>query len=186
LFLGYPSYAYLYFGKNNEIDGSNGCTINACSWKFVPNLESLDITYQDTSLLPGGQLTKLDLPDTDTADKLMFYEHQKQFRRTAPTYESFFDDYLGIKPHSLCIFSQYNINSFPSGQYIVIDLRDLYLQDQKLTELDRFYINLKFNNVLSPDGYQIGLITVAQKKVVLKPSGEHGIINAAGKQQIQG
>lgn len=164
--LGYPSYAYLYWDTNNNVDGANGHALNSSVWRFPPNLESLDITYADTSMLPGGQLTKLDLVATDTADKLAFYDYQKNFRRLPVTYETFFDEFL--------------------GQYVVLDMRELYLQDQKLTELDKVIIHMKFNNNLSPDGYQIGLIAVAEKKCVLKPTGEHGIINAAGKQQIQG
>lgn len=163
--LGYPSYAFLYFSTNNAVDGSNGHALNSTVWKFPENLESLDVTYQDHSLLPGGQLTKLDMPATDTADKMMFFDHQKQFRRHQVTYESFYDESI--------------------GQYVLLDLRDLYLQDAKLGELDRIMVHMKFNNNLSPEGYQIGLIAVAEKKIVLKPTGEHGIINAAGKPQIQ-
>lgn len=164
--LGYPTCCYIFFSTNDQIDGANGHSVNASCWKFPPNLESLDVTYQQTSLLPGGQLTKLDLPGTDTADKLMFYEHQKQFRRVPGPYEQFFDESL--------------------GQYVVLDLSTLYLQDHKLTELDHIMLSLKFNNNLSPEGYQIGLQAVTEKKAVLKPSGEHGIVNAAGKPQIQG
>lgn len=164
--LGYPSYAYLYWSTNDAVDGSNGHALNTNVWRFPPNIESLDVTYQDTSMLPGGQLTKLDLPATDTADKMVFFDQQKNFRRLPVTYESFYDESL--------------------GQYVLLDLRDLYLQEQKLTELDRIHINMKFNNNLSPDGYQIGLIAVCEKKLVLKPTGEHGIINAMGKPQIQG
>lgn len=164
--LGYPTCCYIFFSTNDDIDGANGHSVNTSCWKFPPNLESLDVTYQQTSLLPGGPLTKLDLPNTDTPDKLMFYEHQKQFRRVPGPYEQFFDESL--------------------GQYVVLDLSTLYLQDTKLTELDHILLTLKFNNALSPEGYQIGLQAVTEKKAVLKPSGEHGIVNAAGKPQIQG
>lgn len=165
--LGYPTLVYIYFMTNDEIDGTNGHVQNSSVWKFPPNLESFDLTYQGNSLLPSGEVTKLDLPATDTMSKLCFFEHQANFRRDAGTYESFFDD--------------------GTGQYIVVDLRDLYLQQhQKLSELDHMTFSMKFNNNLSPNNYQIGMFALTEKKFVMKTNNEHGVVNAAGKPQISG
>jgi hypothetical protein len=151
---------------NDEIDGTNGHTLNSTVWKFPPNLESFDLTYLNQSLLPSGQVTRLDNPSADNPSKRAFYNHQSNFRRDPGPYEAFYDE--GVQ------------------QYIALDLRDLYLQQEKLTQLDHLQLILKFNNNLSPNNYQIGLTAVTEKKLILKPSGEHGIVNAAGKPQIQG
>ena len=163
--IGYPTLLYVYFERSDNIDGINGANVNTTVYKFPPNLDSIDITYQETSLLPGGELRKLDLPELDTHDKMYFFDDQKRFRRHPGTYETFFDD--GVQ------------------QYILIELTDLYLQDAKLSELDALKVSLKFNNRLSPEGWQIGLMPVNEKMFELKPTGEHIITNSAGKQQIQ-
>lgn len=163
--IGYPTILYIYFDTSANLEGIDGFTANTTVSKFPTNLESLDVTYQDQSLLPGGELTKLDLPSLDTHNKLYFYEHQKKFRRFPGTYDDFFDN--GVQ------------------QYVVFDLSHLYLQDAKMADLDYLKLTMKFNNRLSPEGWQIGLLPVNEKLFDLKPTGEHLITNSAGKQQIQ-
>jgi len=161
--LGLPSYLIFYFDTSDGLEGSNGHNVNTTVYRFPPNLESLNVTYQGESLLPGGQVTKLDMPGTDTADKLAFYEHQAKFRRVPGTYDTFFDD--------------------GTQQYVVIPMTDLYLQDSKMFELDKVHLKLKFSNDLSPEGWQIGVVSAAEKKLTLKSSGEHVVTNSTGKPQ---
>lgn len=163
--IGYPTLLYIFFDKSVNIDGINGHPVNTTVFKFPPNVEALDVTYQESSLLPGGELTKLDLPGIDTHNKMYFFDQQKKFRRHPGTYEDFF--HKGVQ------------------QYIVLDLTDMYLQDAKMSDLDALKVTLKFNNLLSPDGWQICLLPVNEKLFTLKPTGEHIITNSAGKQQIQ-
>jgi hypothetical protein len=153
--LNQPSLLYFFFEPNENLEGHNGHVLNTSVFKFPPNLETLNITFQTESLLSGGAVTKLDLPGTDTADKMSFFLQQAKFRREPRTYDEFFDE--GIQ------------------QYVVMDISNLYLQDQKMHELDKIHLKLKFNADLAPPGWQIGVIAVAEKKFVLKPNGEHVI-----------
>jgi hypothetical protein len=158
-----PTYLVFYFQPNDDIDGTNGYSANSSVFRFPPNLESFNITYQGETLLPCGPVTKLDMPGTDTVEKLAFYEYQKRYRRDPSTYDEFFDESV--------------------QQYVLVDLSTLYLQDSKMHEMDKIHFKLKFNNELSPAGWQIGVVAVAEKKLTLKTSGEHVITNAAGKTQ---
>jgi len=58
------------------------------------------------------------------------------------------------------------------------------MQDIKYHELENIYVNLKFTNALSPNGWQMFLMSVTENSLHLKPSGEHAILNSTG-QQIQ-
>ena len=162
--LGLPSYVIFYWDTNEGLDGASGHVPNSSVWRFPPNLESLNVTYQGESLLAGGPVTKLDVPGADTADKMSFFEQQMKFRRDPRTYSEFFDE--GFQ------------------QYVFVDTTNLYLQDSKMHELDKIHLKLKFNNDLSPEGWQIGVLAVSEKKFTLKSTGEHFITNAAGKTQI--
>jgi len=64
----YPVYGILGFAKTAQVDGLNGETVNNSAFVFPDNLESIDILYGTTSLLPGGPITKLNMPGMDTAD----------------------------------------------------------------------------------------------------------------------
>lgn len=166
--LSFPVMLYLCFMKTTHVDGRDGHNQNTSVYKFPENLASFDVLYNNQSLLPGGEVTKLNEPGADTMDKHVFYRSQVPFRRSPGTYDEFYTS--GVQ------------------QFAAVPLDTLYFQDNaKFTELQNLLVRLKWSNERAPAGYQLVVTAVCENVVVLHHRGRtHSVLNATGAKIVDG
>jgi len=163
--LQYPAYIIVYWMRQQQLDGSNGFNLNTTVYKFVTNLDTLDIVMGHTSLLPtGGPVSKLTSANIDTIEKAILHRDQNlKYRRDPDSLHEFYSA-DGVQ------------------QYIVIPLTHIYAHKppSEWGSLSPIEIQMGFTNDLSPTGWQVVLECVTEGQLGLRGNGSHFMINAAG------
>ena len=162
--MGYPRIIYCAFFKSHSLDGTGNHTLNHSVFKFIPHLESMNISCGGISLLAsGGPVTRLSVPNIDTVEKFTFHQHQNKHRREPESISDFYS------PQAM-------------QQYVFIDLEHLYgtRPADQWKYIENIDVDLAFSDDLSPAGYQIVCIASNEKQFVLKSDNSHMIIGSSG------
>lgn len=162
--LQFPAYIKIFWMRQQQFDGSNGYNLNTTVFKFVPNLESLDVTMAEQSLLPtGGPVTKLSSTNIDNMEKWTLFKHQANFRRDPDSINEFYAEEA-------------------VQQFLVIPLTHLYAHKppSEWSTLSPIHIQMGFTNDLSPAGWQVAVAAVTEGQLGLRNDGSHFALNAAG------
>jgi len=134
-------------------------------YRFPPNMDSLDVKFGSTSLLPtGGPVTKMSSARIDTIEKAILCKDQAvNYRREI---DSLSDFYLDTAVQ----------------QYIVIPLTHIYAHKptSEWGTLSPIHIEMGFTAALSPAGWQIVVLSVTEGQLGLRADGSHYMLNAAG------
>lgn len=162
--MGNPLLLHIFWMAANQIDGSAGANQNASVFKWVPNLDSFDVSMNGASLLAtGGRISGLSSPSIDSVEKKVFYEWQQKYRRVKETMTDFYA-------------------TTSMQQFATIPLDHVYAgkDPSEWSTLSPVDIDMGFTTDLSPQGYQIVIIGVCEGRFALKADNSHYMINAAG------
>jgi len=161
----YPKLVYFLWMLAAEIDGTNGSNQNHSVFKFLENLDKLDITYAGVSILPtGGPVKNISSPNTETPEKFILYKDQMRHRREPDTYDAFYSK-------TECL-----------QQYILVELDPIYAgkSPKEWTALDNIEVDMGFTTDLSPKGWQMIAIGVHEGRLGIRPDNTHYIVNSSG------
>lgn len=163
--LQFPAYIMISWMRQQQLEGSNGYNLNTSVYKFPPNMDSLDVTFAGSSLLPtGGPVTKMSSSRIDTMEKATLCRDQSLYFRRDP-------DALGEFYSEECV-----------QQFIIIPLTHLYAHKppSEWSTLSPILINMGFTADLSPTGWQIIVSSVTEGQLGMRADGSHFMLNAAG------
>ncbi len=161
--LQYPAYLLICWMRQQNTDGSNGYNLNTTSYRFPPNLDSIDITFAGSSLLATGcPVTKLSSARIDTIEKAILCKDQANFRRDPDSLSDFY-------------------SAVALQQYLVIPLAPLYAHKppSEWGTLSPIFVDCGFTADLSPAGWQTLVKSVTEGQLGLRGDGSHYMLNAA-------
>lgn len=162
--LQFPAYLMIFFMRQQNLDGSNGYNLNLGVHRFPPNLDSLDVTYANNSLLPTGKrVTRLSSARIDTLEKLVLCQHQAKYREDPDALGDFY-------------------SAEAVQQYLVLPLQHLYANKTpaEWSSMSPIFVELGFTSDLSPPGWQIVVTSVSEGQLGYRRDNSHYMVNSTG------